>query len=65
VPPAVIAPAPEPTPLAVVAASETLPSRGGDTPAWKLAVLAVLAAGEAFLVVSLLRRRPRELAPAA
>lgn len=60
-------PPPDPTPLALVAASETLPSQGGgSTPAWKLALLALLAAAEAFLVVRLVRRRrPVSLSPAA
>ncbi len=35
-----------------------MPSDGSDTPAWKLALLALLAAGEAFLIVSLVRHRP-------
>jgi hypothetical protein len=51
-------PPPEPTPLALVAASEPMPSQGSGTPAWKLALLALLAAGEAFLVVRLVRHRP-------
>jgi hypothetical protein len=60
-----VAPPPDPTPLALVAASEALPSHGSGTPAWKLALLALLAAGEAFLVVRLVRHRPGgELTPA-
>ena len=35
-----------------------MPSQGSSTPAWKLALLALLAAGEAFLVVRLVRHRP-------
>ena len=58
-------PPPDPTPLALVAASEPMPSHGSSTPAWKLALLALLAAGEAFLVVRLVRHRPGgELTPA-
>ncbi|MDX6596471.1 MAG: hypothetical protein QOE87_358, partial [Gaiellales bacterium] len=37
-----VAPPPDPTPLALVAASEALPSHGSGTPAWKLALLALL-----------------------
>jgi hypothetical protein len=58
---AVVAPAippPDPTPLALVAAGESIPSQGTPTPAWKLALLALLAAAEAFLVVRLVRHRP-------
>jgi hypothetical protein len=63
--PAVVIPPPDPTPLALVAASETLPSSSdGSTPAWKLALLALLAAAEAFLVVRLVRHRPGTLSPA-
>lgn len=57
-------PPPDPTPLTVVPASEAVPSGGSDTPAWKLALLALLAAGEAFLIVSLVRHRPASLSPA-
>jgi hypothetical protein len=61
-------PPPDPTPIALVAASEPMPSHGSSTPAWKLALLALLAAGEAFLVVRLVRHRPGgpggELTPA-
>jgi hypothetical protein len=35
------------------------------TPAWKLALLALLAAAEAFLVVRLVRHRPGQLSPAS
>jgi cytoskeletal protein RodZ len=58
-------PPPDPTPLATVAASEPLPSQGSGTPPWKLALLALLAAAEAFLVVRLVRHRPAPLSPAA
>ena len=51
-------PPPDPTPLALVAATEPMPSQGSSTPAWKLALLALLAAGEAFLIVRLVRHRP-------
>jgi len=58
-------PPPDPTPLAIVAAGEAVPSQGSSTPAWKLALLALLAAGEAFLIVRLVRHRPGgELTPA-
>jgi hypothetical protein len=61
-----VAPPPDPTPLALVAAGETVPSQGSSTPAWKLALLALLVAGEAFLIVRLVRHRPGggELTPA-
>jgi hypothetical protein len=57
-------PPPDPTPLALVAASEPVPSQDSATPAWKLALLALLAAAEAFLVVRLVRHRPVTLSPA-
>jgi hypothetical protein len=58
-------PPPDPTPLALVSSSEPMPSQGSGTPVWKLALLALLAAGEAFLVVRLVRHRPGgELTPA-
>jgi hypothetical protein len=57
-------PAPHPTPLALVALSERNSSHGEATPAWKLALLALLAASEAFLVVRLVRHRPTMLATA-
>ena len=59
-----VAPPPDPTPLALVAATETVPSQGSSTPAWKIALLALLAAGEAFLIVRLVRHRPGGLSPA-
>lgn len=62
--PAPVIPPPDPTPLALVAAIETVPSQDSATPAWKIALLALLAAGEAFLVVRLVRRRPGGLSPA-
>ena len=37
---------------------------GTSTPAWKIALLALLAAAEAFLVVRLVRNRPGDLSPA-
>jgi hypothetical protein len=59
-------PPPEPTPLALVAASDLATSSGTSTPAWKIALLALLAAAEAFLVVRLVRNRPRgDLSPAS
>ena len=57
-------PAPPPTPLALVAAAERSSSHGEATPAWKLALLALLAAAEAFLVVRLVRHRPAMLVTA-
>jgi hypothetical protein len=57
-------PPPDPTPLALVKASDTVPSQSTATPAWKLALLALLAAAEAFLVVRLVRHRPVTLSPA-
>jgi hypothetical protein len=58
-------PPPEPTPLGLVAAGERVSSPATSTPAWKLALLALLAAGEAFLVVRLVRNRQGgELSPA-
>jgi hypothetical protein len=51
-------PPPDPTPLALVTAGEVVPSSGSETPVWKIALLAVLAAGEAFLIVRLVRHRP-------
>jgi hypothetical protein len=61
--PAVIPP-PDPTPLALVGATESVPSRSSGTPAWKLALLALLAGGEAFIVVRLLRRAPTRISTA-
>jgi hypothetical protein len=55
--------APPPTPLAVVAAGDHIRSHSSPTPAWKLALLALLAAAEAFLVVRLVRHRPGTLSP--
>jgi hypothetical protein len=57
-------PPPEPTPLGLVAAGDRVTSPSAGTPAWKLALLALLAAGEAFLVVRLVRHRPGDLSPA-
>jgi hypothetical protein len=62
--PVPVAPPPDPTPLALVAATETVPSQDRATPAWKIALLALLAAGEAFLIVRLVRHRPGGLSPA-
>jgi hypothetical protein len=56
-------PPPEPTPLALVTAGQRVSAPGTNAPAWKIAVLALLAAGEAFLVVRLLRSRPGDLSP--
>jgi hypothetical protein len=56
--PATVTPQPSPTPLAFVAIGDRLPSTSTPTPAWKLALLALLAAAEAFLVVRLVRSRP-------
>jgi cobalamin biosynthesis Mg chelatase CobN len=59
-------PPPEPTPLGLVAAGDRVSSPGTSTPAWKIALLALLAAAEAFLIVRLARNRPRgDLSPAA
>lgn len=60
--PAVL-PAPDPTPLALVAVGEPQSAQSDATPAWKLALLALLAAAEAFLVVRLVRDRPGMLHP--
>jgi hypothetical protein len=57
-------PPPSPTPLALVTAGQRVSSPGTDAPAWKIAVLALLAASEAFLVVRLLRSRSGDLSPA-
>jgi hypothetical protein len=57
-------PPPEPTPLGLVATGDRVTSPGTSTPAWKIALLALLAATEAFLVVHLVRSRSGELAPA-
>jgi hypothetical protein len=57
--------APDPTPLALVAAGDRIRSHSPPTPAWKLALLALLAAAEAFLVVRLVRHRPGTLSPAS
>jgi hypothetical protein len=57
-------PTPEPTPLGLVTADDRVTSPATSTPAWKIALLALLAAGEAFLVVRLVRNRPGELSPA-
>lgn len=59
-------PPPEPTPLGLVATNDRVTSPGTSTPAWKIALLALLAAAEAFLVVRLVRNRPSgELSPAS
>jgi hypothetical protein len=50
--------APDPTPLGIVAVGDRVRSHSPTTPAWKLALLALLAAAEAFLVVRLVRHRP-------
>jgi cytoskeletal protein RodZ len=57
-------PPPEPTPLGLVRATDRVTAPAASTPAWKIALLALLAAGEAFLVVRLVRNRPGELSPA-
>jgi hypothetical protein len=57
-------PPPEPTPLGLVAAGDRVTSPATSTPAWKIALLALLAAAEAFLVVRLVRNRPGDLSPA-
>ena len=51
--------APDPTPLALVSVGDRIRSHSTATPAWMLALLAVLAAAEAFLVVRLVRNRSR------
>jgi hypothetical protein len=56
---------PDPTPLASVSAGDHIRVRTEPTPAWKLALLALLAAAEAFLVVRLVRHRPGTLSPAS
>jgi hypothetical protein len=62
----VVAAPPEPTPLGLVAAGDRVSSPGTSTPAWKIALLALLAAAEAFLIVRLVLNRPRgDLSPAA
>jgi hypothetical protein len=61
-----VATPPEPTPLGLVAAGDRVSSPGTSTPAWKIALLALLAAAEAFLIVRLVLNRPRgDLSPAA
>jgi hypothetical protein len=57
-------PPPQPTPLGLVAPGDRVTAPGTSTPAWKVALLALLAAAEAFLVVRLVRNRPGDLAPA-
>ena len=59
-----VIPPPDPTPLALVAATETVPSQESATPTWKIALLALLTAGEAFLIVRLVRHRGGGLSPA-
>jgi hypothetical protein len=63
-PHAVRKPVPPPTPLGLVALSDRVSAPSEATPAWKLALLALLAAAEAFLVVRLVRHRPAMLIPA-
>lgn len=59
-------PPPQPTPLGVVAAGDRVTEPGTSTPPWKIALLALLAAAEAFLLVRLVRNRPPgELSPAS
>ena len=58
-------PPPEPTPLGLVPAGDRVTSPGTSTPAWKIALLALLAAAEAFLVVRIVRNRPGDLSPAS
>jgi hypothetical protein len=58
-------PAPQPTPLGTVTASQRVTAPRSSTPAWKIALLALLAASEAFLVVRLVRNRPSDLSPAS
>ena len=55
-------PPPEPTPLGLVAAGDKVTTPGTSTPAWKIALLALLAAAQAFLVVRLVRNRRVRLA---
>lgn len=50
-------PPPQPTPLGTVTAAQHVTSPGTSTPAWKIGLLALLAATEAFLVVRLVRDR--------
>ena len=62
-------PPPQPTPLGTVSAGQHVTSPGTSTPAWKIGLLALLAATEAFLVVRLVRDRPgdrtADLSPAS
>jgi hypothetical protein len=62
-------PPPQPTPLGTVTAAQHVTSAGSSTPAWKIGLLALLAATEAFLVVRLVRDRPgdrtADLSPAS
>lgn len=63
-PPADVIPkvaAPDPTPLAIVSVGDRIRSHSTSTPVWMLGLLGVLAAAEAFLVVRLVRNRPRGL----
>jgi hypothetical protein len=55
-------PSPQPTPLGTVAAGQRVTSAGTSTPAWKIGLLALLAATEAFIVVRLVRDRPGDRA---
>jgi hypothetical protein len=59
----VTVPAPDPTPLGLVSASDSGTEPSTATPPWKLALLALLAAAEAFLLVRLVRHRPGSLSP--
>jgi hypothetical protein len=46
-----------PTPLALVATGELLPSSDDPWPAWVFSLLGVMAASEVYLLVRLTRRR--------
>ena len=48
---------PEPTPLGFVGVGEALPSAGATWPDWMLTLVGVLVAGEAMLLVRLVRMR--------
>jgi hypothetical protein len=58
-------PPPQPTPLGTVTTAQRVTAPGTSTPAWKIGLLALLAATEAFLVVRLVRNRPGDLSPAS
>ncbi len=51
--------APPPTPLGLVGVGETLPAGRSVWPSWMLSLLGALLAGEAFLLVRLVRARRR------